>query len=71
MDILLLVEAKPEYIIIGTGANGVMPVPEDISNFIKEKGIKIIVEKTGEACQIYNALLKESKKVAAFLHNTC
>ncbi|MBW2977643.1 Mth938-like domain-containing protein [Candidatus Woesearchaeota archaeon] len=70
-DFVPLVEAKPEYIIIGTGASGVMPVPEDISNFIKEKGIKLIVEKTGDACQTYNALLKEEKKVAAFLHNTC
>jgi len=70
-DIFPLVESKPDYIIIGTGASGVMPVPDNISNFIKEKRIKLIVEKTGDACQTYNSLLKEKKKVAAFLHNTC
>lgn len=70
-DFDALVEIKPEYIIIGTGASGVMPVPSEISKFIEEKGIKLIVEKTGDACQTYNSLIKEGKKVAAFLHNTC
>jgi len=70
-DFVPLVESKPDYIIIGTGASGIMPVPSEISKFIEEKGIKLIVEKTGEACQTYNALLREGKKVAAFFHNTC
>jgi hypothetical protein len=70
-DFSALVEFKPDYIIIGTGASGVMPVPSDISKFIQEKGIKLIVEKTGDACKTYNSLIKEGKKVAAFLHNTC
>ena len=70
-DIAELVEAKPDYIILGTGASGVMPVSEDIKKFIEEKGIKLIIQKTGEACQTYNSLLQEKVKVAAFLHNTC
>lgn len=70
-DFVSLVEYKPEYIIIGTGAYGVVKVPQEIVDFIEQKGIRLIIEKTGEACQTYNALLKEGKKVAAFLHNTC
>ena len=70
-DIYPLVEYNPEYIIIGTGASGVMPVPEEIEDFIKEKGIKLIAEKTGDACRTYNSLVSEHKKVATFLHNTC
>jgi hypothetical protein len=70
-DIYPLVEFNPGYIIIGTGASGVMPVPKEIEDFIKEKGIKLIIEKTGDACRTYNSLIAEKKKVAAFLHNTC
>lgn len=70
-DILPLVDYKPEVIIIGTGSSGVMGVQKEISDYIEKRGIKLIVEKTGKACQTYNALLKKGKRVAAFLHNTC
>ena len=70
-DIILAVDYKPEYIVIGTGADGVMSVTAEISEFIESKGINLIVLKTKDACMTYNALLKEGKKVAAFLHNTC
>lgn len=70
-DFTELVDEKPDIIIIGTGASGVMPVPDEIKNFIEEKGIKLIIEKTGKACKTYDSLLKQGKKIAAFLHNTC
>ena len=70
-DLDEITDSKPEIIVIGTGASGVMPVPDEIKDFIEEKGIKLIIEKTKLACQTYNSLLKEGKKVAAFLHNTC
>jgi hypothetical protein len=70
-DFIPLVDSNPEYIIIGTGASGVMPVPDEIIEFIEKKGIKTIAEKTGQACQTYNSMLKQGKKIAAFFHNTC
>jgi len=65
-DFIPLIDSKPEYIIIGTGASGVMPVPDEIIEFIESKGIKAIIEETGEACQTYNSMLKQGKKIAAF-----
>lgn len=70
-DFLQLVAYKPDVIIIGTGAYGVVKVPKEISDYIKKRGIKLVVEKTARACRIYNSLIKEGKRVAAFLHNTC
>jgi len=70
-DIEPLVEFKPEVIIIGTGAYGVIKVKEEIKRFVESKGIKLIVLKTEEACKKYNELISEGIKVAAFLHNTC
>ncbi len=66
-----LISAKPEIIIIGTGASGVVQVQEEIKQLIESNNIRLIIEKTGEACNTYNDLIKKQKKVCAFLHNTC
>jgi len=66
-----LIAAKPEIIIIGTGASGVVRVQEEIKELIESNGIKLVIERTGEACEIFNDLVKKGKKVCAFLHNTC
>ena len=70
-DFFDLVDQKPEYIIIGTGAYGVVRVPDEIKEYIEKAGIKLIMEKTGDACKTYNDLIKNNKKVCALLHNTC
>ncbi|MBW2992635.1 hypothetical protein KY345_05450 [Candidatus Woesearchaeota archaeon] len=70
-DFVDLVDKKPEYIIIGTGASGVVNVPDEIKEYIEKAGIKLIIEKTGDACNTYNDLIKKNKKVCALMHNTC
>lgn len=60
---------KPEVLIIGTGAHGLMKVTDDTGQLVKSKGIRLITKETEEACKTYNKL-KEKKKVAA-LHLTC
>jgi len=70
-DFTEIIESSPEYVIIGTGASGVMSVPDSIKEFIEEKNIKLIIEKTKDACETYNDLLEKGKKIAGFLHNTC
>ena len=70
-DFTELINARPSYIIIGTGAYGVVKPPKKIIELIEKQGIKVVVEKTGEACKTYNNLLKEGKKVGALMHNTC
>ena len=66
-----LIAAKPEIIIVGTGASGVVHVHEEIRQLIESKGIKLIIERTADACETFNELIKKRKKVCAFLHNTC
>ena len=70
-DFTSLINAKPDIIIIGTGAYGVVKPQKEIIEFIKKQKIEVIIQKTGAACKTYNRLLKEGKKVAALLHNTC
>jgi len=59
-----------DVLIVGTGAFGMMVVPEDVQIKIKKiiKELKIL--KTGDAVKIYNKL-RNTERVAAALHLTC
>jgi len=70
-DIIDVIEYKPEILIIGTGAMGVMNVPRELIDKIEEIGIKVIVKRTNDACEEFNKLIREGRKVVAALHLTC
>lgn len=70
-DIVDLFEENPDYIIIGTGASGLVYVKNEVIKKIEEKGIKLIIENTKKACEEFNNLKKEGKRVNAILHSTC
>ncbi|MFQ6050873.1 MAG: Mth938-like domain-containing protein [Candidatus Hydrothermarchaeota archaeon] len=61
---------KPDVLIVGTGHSGVMKVLPEVEDYLKNKGIELIKERTEKACKIFNDLSK-SKKVVAALHLTC
>jgi hypothetical protein len=69
-DLKLVINYKPEVLIIGTGIFGLMHVDNITLAKIKEYGIEnIIIMKTKPACKKYNQV-QSIKKVAA-LHITC
>jgi hypothetical protein len=63
-------ECTPEVTIVGTGYDGMMSVPEETRLYLQRKGIDLLVEKTKEACDLFNALSKNRRALAA-LHLTC
>jgi hypothetical protein len=69
-DLKNIVENEPEMLVVGTGESGVMTIPEDTAEYLEQKGIKLIAERTGQACQTFNRL-SESNKIIAALHLTC
>ena len=69
-DVAQILDKKPEILIIGTGADGVMAVPEKVKAEIEAKGVKVLAKRTGDACKEYNELAP-SKNVIAALHLTC
>ncbi|MFH1710187.1 MAG: Mth938-like domain-containing protein [bacterium] len=69
-DVAQILDKKPEILVIGTGADGVMAVPEKVKAEIEAKGIAVIINRTGDACEKYNELAP-SKNVIAALHLTC
>lgn len=69
-DLEDIVKAKPETLIVGTGDAGAMNVPEETKDYLEARGIKLVAERSGEACQIYNEMFHSGKIIAA-LHLTC
>ena len=56
-------------LLVGTGANGALPVMDEVLAEAKRRGIELIAAPTSEVCQ----LLQEVKKGQAYaiLHCTC
>ena len=70
-DLADVFEAKPEVLVIGTGAEGVMGVPPETRRALEEAGIRAIIEQTGSAVGRYNALAAAGTRVAGAFHLTC
>lgn len=60
-----------EVFVMGNGHSSRCTFPEETRTFLEGKGIKVIVEKTGDAYKTYNRLVEEGAKVAGGFHLTC
>ncbi len=59
-------------LVIGIGVNGALKVKKKTRNAIMDAGIdELIFEKTPEACEIYNQMIRSGKQVAFLAHGTC
>ncbi len=68
-DLAEVINAAPDVLVIGTGNMGMMDVPEETLAHLREKGIEIIVKRTGSAVETFNGL--SGKNAIAALHLTC
>lgn len=69
-DLNQIIKSKPELLIVGTGKFGIMTVPDELRKQISAEGIKLELEKTEKAVQIYNENAGKFK-TAACLHLSC
>ncbi len=69
-DITDLIESKPEVLVVGTGASGMMQVSPQVETELQQKGIAIKTAFSGDAIQLYNEIFTE-KKTALCIHITC
>ena len=69
-DIAGMLDENPEILLVGTGAPGMMRVLPEVVQAAEAANIQLIVQPTGEACDIYNQLSRVQRVVAA-LHLTC
>ena len=69
-DLRGVIEAKPEILVVGTGAYGVMKVPNETVSYLESNGIEVHAEKTDKAVDLYKQLQTKGTIIAA-LHLTC
>jgi len=69
-DITGIINKNPEILLVGTGASGLMRVLPEVVREAEARHIQLIVQPTGEACDIYNQL-SPTQRVVAALHLTC
>ena len=70
-DIEALLEAAPDRLIIGTGANGRMSVSGNVITLCRERDIGIEMLPTHDAAKRFNEAAEEVPAVAACFHLTC
>jgi hypothetical protein len=70
VDLSDVIGAGPQIVVIGSGNWGVMRVPDGTVAFLESKGIRVVVEKTAKAVEVFNEESKKGKTVGAF-HLTC
>jgi len=70
-EIEVLVNTKPDAVVIGTGTSGVARVASDATTYAQENKVDLAVLPSPEAVDKLNRLADESKRVAALIHITC
>jgi hypothetical protein len=70
LDLKLVLDAAPELLVIGSGAHGRMQVQTATFEILKKSGIDVRVQKTPQACELFNAE-RLGTRTAAALHLTC
>ena len=68
-DIDDLLKSQPEYIVIGTGAGGLLKVPDGLRQTLLAKGVSVVVGKTQEVVHRFNELNSQKKKVAGIFNS--
>ena len=70
-DVGELVARGPEVIVFGTGAYGMMRVPDAVRRALEQQGIEVVAQPTAEAVATYNKLVEAGRDAAVAMHLTC
>jgi hypothetical protein len=70
-DFAALLKRKPDIIVIGTGQTGVVKVSDEVVQIAEDKKIKLYVDPSPKAVDVFNGLVAQGKKAIALIHTTC
>lgn len=70
-DLADIFQANPAVLVIGTGHDGNLHVPDAVLSACEERNMRVIAEPTAEAAKTFNTLVAENEHVAAAFHLTC
>lgn len=69
-DLQEILEARPEYLVIGTGYSGLMKVLPETQEYLQTHRIQLIACPTKEACEMFNQIWTKRRVIGVF-HLTC
>ncbi len=67
-DLRDVADNRPETVIIGTGAMGIMTVPYETIRFLESLGCEVVVAKSGRAVEEFN---RRTGRTIGLFHLTC
>lgn len=71
-DLTEVWEEKPDKLIVGKGAKGVMDIDSEVMSKCEKLNMELVAKKSKKACEYYNDLGdKEKKKAVLAIHLTC
>ena len=70
IDLEELIAARPETIICGTGAMGVMRPTDELKEYLASSNIEVIFQKSAKAVETYSQM-SGIKKIGGCFHLTC
>lgn len=70
-DLDVVMTAKPQTLVVGTGYYGRMEVPDETRRFLETHDVKLVAAPTREAVDEFNRLQQECANIVATLHLTC
>jgi hypothetical protein len=70
-DVGDILDAKPDYLVIGSGSSGLMKVSTGLNKRCDDCGIEFVVEPTSVAVETFNRMLRKGQNVAGAFHLTC
>ena len=70
-DLQEVFEFKPDVLVVGQGASGLMKVPESTKKAIEQEGVKLIAGDTRRMCDVFNEEIARTSKAAGAFHLTC
>ena len=65
-----LLKRKPEAVVIGIGLEGSVEILPGVKGTAKKHNVRLFVDKTENAVDIFNGLIARDKKAVAVLHVT-
>jgi hypothetical protein len=70
-DVTDILNAKPDYLIIGAGKFGLMKLSDSLRQHLEGIRIQVIVERSKTAVKTYNKMNADGKNVAGAFHLSC
>jgi len=70
-DIERVLSDPPEVLVVGQGDSGMMVVDARVAETLENLNVQLVAAHTKAACENFNKLSQEGKRVVAALHLTC